>query len=179
MKTTGFACEAVGAPLAPFAFERRAPRRNDVALEILYCGVCHSDLHMARNDWGLTIYPVVPGHEIVGRVVAVGSEVTRFRPGDHVAVGCMVDSCQSCDQCHAGEEQFCRHSFTQTYNSPDRVTQEITCGGYSKHVVVREEFVLLVPEGLDLSRTAPLLCAGITTYSPLRTGTPVRAAGSG
>lgn len=169
MKTTGFACEAVGAPLAPFTFERRAPRPNDVAMEILYCGVCHSDLHMARNDWGLTTYPVVPGHEIVGRVVAVGNEVTRFRPGDHAAVGCMVDSCQSCDQCRAGEEQFCRHGFTQTYNSPDRLTQVITNGGYSKHVVVRDEFVLRVPEGLDLSRTAPLLCAGITTYSPLRT----------
>lgn len=169
MKTIGFACEAVGAPLAPFAFERRELRPNDVAMEILYCGVCHSDLHMARDDWGWTSYPIVPGHEIVGRVTTVGPEVTRFKVGDHVAVGCMVDSCQRCDQCRKGEEQLCREGNTLTYDSPDRITGEITHGGYSKHVVVREEFVLRVPEGLDLSRAAPLLCAGITTYSPLRT----------
>jgi uncharacterized zinc-type alcohol dehydrogenase-like protein len=138
-------------------------------MEILYCGVCHSDLHMARNDWNWTTYPIVPGHEIIGRVIGVGREVTRFKPGDHVAVGCMVDSCQRCDQCRKGEEQLCREGNTLTYGSPDRITGEITHGGYSKHVVVRQEFVLRVPDELDLARAAPLLCAGITTYSPLRT----------
>lgn len=169
MKTIGYAAENTSAHLAPFGFERRALRPNDVAMDILYCGVCHSDLHMARNDWGWTRYPIVPGHEIIGRVIAVGDEVTRFKIGDAVAVGCMVDSCQRCDQCRKGEEQLCRESFTMTYGSPDRITGDITHGGYSKHLVVREEFVLRVPDGLDLSRAAPLLCAGITTYSPLRT----------
>jgi alcohol dehydrogenase (NADP+) len=169
MKTLGYATQAADSPLAPFTFERRARRPNDVAMEILYCGVCHTDLHMARNDWGWSTYPIVPGHEIVGRVIGVGNEVTRFKAGDHVAVGCMVDSCQRCDQCRKGEEQLCREGSTLTYGSPDRITQDITHGGYSKHVVVRQEFVLSVPDGLDLARAAPLLCAGITTYSPLRT----------
>jgi uncharacterized zinc-type alcohol dehydrogenase-like protein len=155
--------------MAPFDFERRSPHANDVAMEILYCGVCHSDLHMARNDWGGSLYPVVPGHEIVGRVTEVGQEVKRYKVGDLVAVGCMVDSCQRCDQCYRGEEVFCREVMTQTYNSPDRQTGEITRGGYSKHLVVREEFALRVPEGLDIAKAAPILCAGITTYSPLRT----------
>jgi uncharacterized zinc-type alcohol dehydrogenase-like protein len=169
MKTIGYAALTCDAPMAPFDFERRSPRANDVAMEILYCGVCHSDLHMARNDWGGSLYPVVPGHEIVGRVTEVGQEVKRYKVGDLVAVGCMVDSCQRCDQCHRGEEMFCREVMTQTYNSPDRQTGDITRGGYSKHLVVREEFVLRVPEGLDMAKVAPLLCAGITTYSPLRT----------
>lgn len=169
MKTIGYAAQSAGAPLKPFAFERRALRPNDVAMEVLYCGVCHSDLHMACNDWNWTIYPIIPGHEIVGRVVEVGREVTRFKPGDAVAVGCMVDSCQQCDQCRKGEEQLCREGSTMTYSSPDRITKEVTHGGYSKHLVVRQEFVLRVPDGLDLARAAPLLCAGITTYSPLRT----------
>jgi alcohol dehydrogenase (NADP+) len=168
-KTLGYAAPSAGARLQPFSFERRALRPNDVAMEILYAGVCHSDLHWARNDWGWSNYPVVPGHEIVGRVIEVGFEVTRFKAGDHVAVGCMVDSCQHCDQCRRGEEQLCREGNTMTYGGLDRITQEMTQGGYSKHVVVRQEFVLRVPEGLDLSRAAPLLCAGITTYSPLRT----------
>ena len=168
-KTLGYAAPSAGARLQPFSFERRALRPNDVAMEILYAGVCHSDLHWARNDWGWSNYPVVPGHEIVGRVIEVGPEVTRFKAGDHVAVGCMVDSCQHCDQCRRGEEQLCREGNTMTYGGLDRITQEMTQGGYSKHVVVRQEFVLRVPEGLDLSRAAPLLCAGITTYSPLRT----------
>jgi alcohol dehydrogenase (NADP+) len=168
-KTLGYAAPSAGARLQPFSFERRALRSNDVAMEILYAGVCHSDLHWARNDWGWSNYPVVPGHEIVGRVIEVGPEVTRFKAGDHVAVGCMVDSCQHCDQCRRGEEQLCREGNTMTYGGLDRITQEMTQGGYSKHVVVRQEFVLRVPEGLDLSRAAPLLCAGITTYSPLRT----------
>ena len=169
MKTIGYAAQSAESPLAPFSFERRALRPNDVAMEILYCGVCHTDIHFARNDWGWSIYPIVPGHEIVGRVTAVGSEVTRYRKGDAVAVGCMVDSCQHCDQCRKGEEQLCREGSTLTYSGRDRITQDVTYGGYSKHVVVREEFVLRVPDGLDLARAAPLLCAGITTYSPLRT----------
>jgi uncharacterized zinc-type alcohol dehydrogenase-like protein len=169
MKTIGYAAQSAESPLAPFSFERRALRPNDVAMEILYCGVCHSDLHFARNDWNWSVYPLVPGHEIIGRVIEVGPEVTRFKRGDAVAVGCMVDSCQHCDQCHKGEEQLCREGLTLTYSGRDRVTGDITYGGYSKHLVVRQEFVLRVPDGLDLARAAPLLCAGITTYSPLRT----------
>lgn len=169
MKTIGYAAQSAETPLAPFAFERRALRPNDVSIEILYSGVCHSDLHMARNDWGWSIYPLVPGHEIVGRVLEVGPEVRRFKAGDRVAVGCMVDSCQHCDQCHKGEEQFCREGMVLTYAGRDRLTDEVTQGGYSKHIVVREEFVVSVPDSLDISRAAPLLCAGITTYSPLRT----------
>lgn len=168
MQTYGYAALAAGKPLAPFRFERRSLRPNDVAMEILYCGICHTDLHQARNDWGGSVYPMVPGHEIVGRVTQVGSAVTRFEPGDAVAVGCMVDSCQHCDQCHNGDEQYCREGFTATYGGSDRITRDITRGGYSKHLVVREEFALQIPEGLDLARTAPLLCAGITTYKPLR-----------
>jgi uncharacterized zinc-type alcohol dehydrogenase-like protein len=168
MKTIGYAAQSATAPLAPFSFERRELRPNDVAMEVLYCGVCHSDLHTARNDWGWSTYPSVPGHEIVGRVTAVGSAVTRYKAGDSVAVGCMVDSCQDCDQCKKGDEQLCRLGNTQTYNGKDRVTGEPTFGGYAKHLVVRQEFVLRVPQGLDPARTGPLLCAGITTYSPLR-----------
>ena len=169
MKTIGYAARSADSALAPFSFERRALRANDVAMEVLYCGVCHSDLHQVRNDWRGSVYPLVPGHEIVGRVTAVGGEVRRYKVGDAVAVGCLVDSCLQCDQCRKGEEQFCREVATQTYNGYDRVTREVTYGGYSKHLVAREEFVLRVPDGLDLSRAAPLLCAGITTYSPLRT----------
>ncbi|MBW4022735.1 MAG: NAD(P)-dependent alcohol dehydrogenase [Proteobacteria bacterium] len=168
MKTNGYAALRCDAPLEPFSFERRDLRPNDVAMEVLYTGVCHSDLHQARNDWGWSQYPIVPGHEIVGRVTEVGTEVKHYKRGDHVAVGCMVDSCLACDQCRKGEEQLCRFACTQTYNDKDRITGEPTYGGYSKHLVVREEFVLRVPDGLDLSRAAPLLCAGITTYSPLR-----------
>ena len=169
MKTVGYAAQSPKTALAPFAFVRRGLRDNDVAMEILYCGVCHSDLHTARNDWGWTSYPIVPGHEIVGRVTATGNAVTRYKVGDTVAVGCMVDSCQQCDQCRKGEEQLCREGNTGTYNGRDRITREPTQGGYSKHLVVREEFVLRVPATLDLAKVAPLLCAGITTYSPLRT----------
>lgn len=169
MKTIGYAAYDTKSPLAPYLFERRALRGNDVAMEILYCGVCHSDLHTARNDWGWSYYPIVPGHEIVGRVIDIGPDVTRYNVGDHVAVGCMVDSCMECDQCHNGEEQLCREGSTGTYAGHDRLSHEPTQGGYSKHLVVREEFCLRVPEGLDLAKTAPLLCAGITTYSPLRT----------
>lgn len=169
MKTIGYAAQTAESPLAPFTFERRALRANDVAMEILYCGVCHSDLHWAHNDWGWTVFPTVPGHEIVGRVTAIGPDVKRYKVGDHVAVGCMVDSCMECDQCKKGEEQLCRDGNTGTYGGFDRFTKTPTLGGYSKHLVVREEFALRVPEGLDLSRAAPLLCAGITTWSPLRT----------
>lgn len=172
MKTYGYAAMRADAPLTPFAFERRALRNNDVAIEILYSGVCHSDLHQARNDWqewGPTVYPLVPGHEIIGRVMDIGSDVKRYKPGQLVAVGTIVDSCQTCDQCRRQEEQMCREFPTVTYNGRDRQTGDITYGGYAKHVVVREEFVLNVPEGLDPARAAPLLCAGITVYSPLRT----------
>jgi uncharacterized zinc-type alcohol dehydrogenase-like protein len=169
MKTNGYAAQSPTTPLAPLLFDRRDLRPNDVAMEVLYCGVCHSDLHTARNDWGGTVYPAVPGHEIVGRVTAIGADVTRYKIGDHVAVGCIVDSCQHCDQCHKGEEQYCRNGRTDTYNAPDRITGDNNFGGYSKHLVVREEFVLRVPGALDLAKTGPLLCAGITTYSPLRT----------
>jgi uncharacterized zinc-type alcohol dehydrogenase-like protein len=169
MQTLGYAALAAKAPLTPFVFERRALRPNDIAMEILYTGICHTDLHQVNNDWGRALFPLVPGHEIVGRVIEIGSAVTRHKIGDAVAVGCMVDSCQHCDQCRKGEEQLCREGNTSTYNAPDRISGEITRGGYSKHLVVREEFALRVPAGLDLARTAPLLCAGITTYSPLRT----------
>ncbi len=184
MKTIGFACTAADQPLEPYSFERREPRANDVVMEVLYCGVCHSDLHTARNDWGWSVYPAMPGHEIVGKVVEVGSGVTKYKLGDHVAVGCMVDSCQTCKYCRLGEEQFCLEGNTGTYNGIDRVTGENTLGGYSKHLVVNEDFALRVPDGLDLSRAAPLLCAGITTYSPLRTwnvgpGSKVGVAGMG
>jgi uncharacterized zinc-type alcohol dehydrogenase-like protein len=168
MKTSGFAAFAHDKPLAPFAFERRALRSNDVAIEILYVGVCHTDLHSTRNDWGSATYPLVPGHEIIGRVLEVGREVTRHTVGDVVAVGTMVDACLACDQCKKGEEQLCRSGPTYTFGSPDRTTGETTKGGYARHIVVREEFALRVPKGLDLSRAAPLLCAGITVYSPLR-----------
>ena len=169
MKTIGYAAHSEQSPLAPFEFERRELRANDIAMEILYCGVCHSDLHSARNDWGWSAYPLVPGHEIIGRVTAIGSAVNRYQVGEHVAVGCMVDSCMECDQCEHGEEQLCREGHTGTYCGLDRITKEPTQGGYAKHLVVREEFALRVPDGLDLSKAAPLLCAGITTYSPLRT----------
>lgn len=169
MHTVGYAAHSADSALVPYHFERRELRPNDVAIEILYCGVCHSDLHTVNGDWGEQPYPLIPGHEIVGQVMSVGSDVKNYKVGDKVAVGCMVDSCQDCDQCDHDEEQFCRHGMTPTYGAPDRIDGTITQGGYSKHIVVREEFVLRIPEGMDLSRAAPILCAGITTYSPLRT----------
>jgi len=155
-------------PFAPLSITRREPRPQDVQIEIQYCGICHSDLHTARNEWQNTVYPCVPGHEIVGRVVKVGSAVKRFREGDVAAVGCMVDSCRTCASCRDGDEQFCENGMTFTYNSEDKVSGGITYGGYSESIVVDEAFVLRVPNGLDLAATAPLLCAGITTYSPLK-----------
>lgn len=169
MKTYGYAAVEQGTSLMPFIFELRESNGDDVTIEILYSGVCHSDLHMAKNDWGRTVYPLVPGHEIVGKVITIGRDVTKFKIGDHVAVGTFIDSCMACDQCQKGEEHMCRKILTETYNGQDRVTGENTYGGYAKHIVVKEHFVLSIPEGLDISRAAPLLCAGITTYSPLRT----------
>ena len=180
----GYAAHDAASPLRPHSFTRRALRPDDVRIEIQYCGVCHSDLHTARNDWRNTTYPVVPGHEIVGEVTAVGADVSRFKRGDRVAVGCLVDSCKECRDCNAGLEQYCRKGATLTYNGKDRLTGEPTHGGYSTHIVVREAFVLRVPAGLDPARAAPLLCAGITTYSPLRhwrigPGSTVAVAGLG
>lgn len=169
MRTIGYAANAKASPLKPHVFERRELRPNDVCMEVLYCGICHSDMHMVNDDWGMAVFPMVPGHEIIGRVTAVGTDVKKYKVGDNVAVGCMVDSCMVCDQCRNGEEQLCREFATLTYCSCDRIDGSITQGGYSKHLVAREEFVLRVPDGLDLSKAAPLLCAGITTYSPLRT----------
>ncbi|PRY66516.1 putative zinc-type alcohol dehydrogenase-like protein [Vreelandella songnenensis] len=163
-----YAAFAADKPLAPFSFERREPRSDDVAIEILYCGVCHSDLHFARNDWGMSQYPVVPGHEIVGRVTAVGDKVSRLKAGDLVGVGCMVDSCRTCSACKDGVEQYCLEGFTMTYGSEDRVDGTLTQGGYSDAIVVSEHFVIKMPDGIDLASAAPILCAGITTYSPLK-----------
>ena len=171
MPTKAFAAQSATSPLAPFSLNRRDPLPTDVAIDILYCGVCHSDLHMARNEWkGFpTVYPVVPGHEIVGRVIEVGAKVSGFRIGDLAAVGCMVDSCRRCPDCAEGLEQYCQTDLTLTYNSPDKhVPGKMTFGGYSNQIVVDAHFVLHVPDKLDLAAAAPLLCAGITTYSPLR-----------
>lgn len=154
--------------LGPFQFERRSPRENDVVIDIAYCGVCHSDIHQARDEWGGSIYPMVPGHEIVGTVSAVGSGVSYFNVGDTVGVGCLVDSCRECSACHEGLEQFCEAGMTGTYNSMERDGSTPTMGGYSNKIVVREEFVLKIDPRLNLAAAAPLLCAGITTYSPLR-----------
>ena len=170
--TRAFAATAADAPLSPYSFDRRDPGPNDVAIEIKYCGVCHSDLHVAKNDLGGTRYPIVPGHEIAGVVTAVGSDVSRFKVGDRVGVGCMVDSCRTCAACRAGEEQYCEPGMTQTYGSRDargaEVGQTITQGGYSDRITVDQDFVLRIPDALPLDAAAPLLCAGITTYSPLR-----------
>ena len=168
MQTKAYAATAPDAPLGPLAIERRAPLDTDVEIDILFCGVCHSDIHMARDEWGGAVYPVVPGHEIVGRVTRVGAKVTRFRPGDMAAVGCMVDSCRTCAHCAKGLEQFCASGATFTYNAPDRHLGGMTFGGYSERITCDEAFTLRVPAGLDPARAAPLLCAGITTWSPLR-----------
>lgn len=164
----GYAAQDAKSPLAPFSFERRDPGPHDVQIEILYCGICHSDLHQARNDWGGATYPMVPGHEIVGRVTAVGAHVRKLAVGDLAGVGCMVDSCRECSACTDDLEQFCEHGATFTYNSKERGTEQPTFGGYSDHIVVEERFVVVVPKFLDLKAVGPLLCAGITTYSPLR-----------
>ena len=165
-----FSAASATSPLASTTIQRRNPTENDVQIEILFCGICHSDLHQVRNEWRdtfATVYPCVPGHEIVGRVLTAGSAVTRFKPGDTVGVGCMVDSDGTCPNCKEGLEQFCPN-FTLTYNSPDKLSGGFTYGGYSESVVVDQRFVLKIPSSLDLAGAAPLLCAGITTYSPLR-----------
>lgn len=170
--TKAYAALSQTTDLVPFSLERRKLTPHDIHIEILYCGICHSDFHMARNDWGDSLYPMVPGHEIVGRVKGVGSEVQSFALGDLVMVGCMVGSCQTCPSCHKGLEQYCEKGFTLTYNSPEPQTQgQITYGGYSTEIVVDETFVLRVPKKFNesqLASLAPLVCAGITTYSPLR-----------
>ncbi|QHS11062.1 NAD(P)-dependent alcohol dehydrogenase [Sinimarinibacterium sp. NLF-5-8] len=166
--TAAYAAFSAAAPLAPWTLDRRAPTARDVAIEILYCGVCHSDLHAARGDWRGIQYPFVPGHEIVGRVTAVGSQVTQHKQGDVVGVGCLVDSCLHCDSCAEGLEQHCENGAVGTYNGKDKHSGGVTYGGYSTQIVVDEHFVLKIPAGMDLAAAAPLLCAGITTYSPLR-----------
>ena len=168
IKSKAYAAHSASSPLAGFDIQRREPGPEDVQIEILYCGVCHSDLHTARNEWKNTLYPSVPGHEIVGRVAAVGNMVQGFKVGDLAAVGCMVDSCGHCHSCHEGEEQYCDNGFTGTYNGPV-FGGENTYGGYSQTIVVKEHFVLHIKhDEMDLASVAPLLCAGITTYSPLR-----------
>lgn len=162
----GYAARTAGAKLEPFSFQRREPRERDVRIEIRFCGVCHSDIHQARDEWGGALFPMVPGHEIVGRVTEVGSRVTRFKVGDTAGVGCLVDSCRTCGNCREGLEQYCPQPVF-TYNGREKDGTP-TYGGYANEIVVEEDFVLKVPQGLDLSRVAPLLCAGITTYSPLR-----------
>ena len=166
--TVGYAAPSADAPFGSFNFERRDTGARDVRIDILFCGVCHSDLHTARGEWPGTVYPCVPGHEIIGRVIETGADVSRFRAGDVVGVGCMVDSCQHCASCVEGLEQYCESGMTGTYNSPDTHTNGVTYGGYSKDIVVDQKFVLRISDKLDPAAAAPLLCAGITTWSPLR-----------
>jgi uncharacterized zinc-type alcohol dehydrogenase-like protein len=164
----GYAAQSATTPLAPMTFNRRSPRPDDVAIEILYCGVCHSDIHQARNEWGIAVYPLMPGHEIVGKVTEVGANVTRHKVGDLVGVGCMVDACRHCEACAADLEQYCLEGPTLTYATPDRIDGSNTMGGYSSSIVVSEHFVVRIPEKLNPAAAAPILCAGITTYSPLK-----------
>ncbi len=166
--THAYAAANAKSALAPFTIERREPRTGEVLIDIAYCGVCHSDIHQVRDEWGGGTFPMVPGHEIVGRVARVGEGVTGFKPGDVVGVGCFIDSCRTCPQCKAGEEQFCDKGMTATYNSKERDTGAPTQGGYSTRITVDQDYVLRIPDGIALERAAPLLCAGITTYSPLK-----------
>jgi uncharacterized zinc-type alcohol dehydrogenase-like protein len=166
-KAKGYAAAAAKAPLAPYSFERREPRENDVAIDIKYCGICHSDIHQARDEWGGSIFPMVPGHEIAGIVTAVGSKVTKFKVGDKVGIGCLVDSCRQCEQCKEGLEQYCDVGAVWTYNANDKDGVP-TMGGYSDKIVADEKYVLRMPDHLPLDAAAPLLCAGITLYSPLK-----------
>lgn len=167
-ETKGYAAHTENTPLSPFIFKRRDVGPTDVAIDILYCGICHSDLHQVKNEWGFGQYPMVPGHEIVGKISAIGSEVTKFQVGQPVGVGCLVDSCRQCDYCHQGQQQFCAQGSTHTYNGMDKHLGGVTYGGYSEHVVVEQDFVVTIPDTLPLAESAPLLCAGITTYSPLK-----------
>ncbi len=166
--TRSYAAQAATSPLAPWTIQRRDPKPHDVQIEIQYCGVCHSDLHTARNEWGGTKYPCVPGHEIVGKVTAVGNHVSKFKVGDTAGVGCLVDSCRECDNCKDGLEQYCTNGMVGTYNGQEKDGSGYTLGGYSKSITVHEDFVLRIADNLPLEAVAPLLCAGITTYSPLR-----------
>jgi uncharacterized zinc-type alcohol dehydrogenase-like protein len=163
----GYAAHDAKSALVPFQFERRDPGPDDVAIDIQYCGICHSDIHQVRDEWGGSLFPMVPGHEIVGKVTSVGQNVTKFQVGDLAGVGCMVDSCGACSNCQAGDEQYCDNQLVLTYNSKDK-EGNLTFGGYSNNIVVKESFALKISPKLDLAATAPLLCAGITTYSPLR-----------
>jgi len=167
-KTAAYAAASPSAQLAPFLIERRDPRPRDIVIDIAYCGVCHSDIHQARDEWGGSSFPMVPGHEIVGRVAAVGAEAGKFKVSDLAGVGCMVNSCGQCDPCRQGLEQFCEAGAAFTYNSTEMDKKTPTYGGYASQIVVDERFALKLPASLDLAATAPLLCAGITTYSPLR-----------
>jgi uncharacterized zinc-type alcohol dehydrogenase-like protein len=167
IKSHGYATKDNKAVFVPFEFERREPRENDVVIDIMYCGICHSDIHQAKNEWGGSIYPMVPGHEIVGKVVKVGAKVTKFKPGDIAGVGCLVGSCKNCESCHEGLEQYCENGFVGTYNALEKDGKTVTYGGYSDAIVVDESFTLRIPNNLDIKKVAPLLCAGITTYSPL------------
>jgi alcohol dehydrogenase (NADP+) len=167
-KVKAYAAQSADKPLAPFSFDRRDPGSHDIQIDILYCGVCHSDLHQARDDWSNALYPMVPGHEIVGRVVRVGEHVKKVKAGDFAAVGVIIDSCRRCEPCNGDLEQYCAEGCTTTYNGRERGSEQLTFGGYSEQIVVEERFVHKVPENLDIKAVAPLLCAGITTYSPLR-----------
>ncbi|MHB8708176.1 MAG: NAD(P)-dependent alcohol dehydrogenase [Desulfuromonadales bacterium] len=168
LKTAAYAAQSAKSPLAPHAIERREPGPHDVLIDIRYCGICHSDIHQVRDEWGGSIFPMVPGHEIVGTVAKVGAKVDKWREGDTVGVGCFVDSCRECAPCREGEEQFCEKGMSVTYNGYERDGRTPTYGGYSTRITVNEDYVLRIPAGMPLERTAPLLCAGITTYSPLR-----------
>jgi len=168
MQVKAYAAQQATSPLAPHTINRREPKAHDVQVEILFCGICHSDLHTARGEWGGTKYPCVPGHEIVGRVIATGNHVKKFAAGDYVGVGCMVDSCRECASCKEGLEQYCENGFVGTYNGDERDGSGYTFGGYSKQIVVHEDFVLKIKDTENLAAVAPLLCAGITTYSPLK-----------
>lgn len=168
LETPAFAAATARSSLAPFTIARREPGPRDVLIEIAYCGVCHSDIHQVRDEWGGSIFPMVPGHEIVGRVARVGGEVRRWKVGDTVGVGCFVDSCRTCEACVAGEEQYCAEDCTMTYNGRERGSGAPTYGGYSTRITVDQDYVVRIPDGIPLDRAAPLLCAGITTYSPLR-----------
>jgi len=168
LNAKAYSAQSATSPLAPASIQRRDPTPHDVEIQILFCGVCHTDLHITRNDWKGTTYPCVPGHEIIGRVTKAGAHVKKFKVGDTVGVGCMVDSCRACTNCQEGFEQFCEKGTIFTYNAPDKHLGGMTYGGYSESVVVDEAFVLNIPKNLDLAAAAPLLCAGITTYSPLR-----------
>ncbi len=164
----GYAAHNATEALSPYDFSRRVVGAKDIKIEILYCGVCHSDIHQVRNEWSGTNYPIVPGHEIVGRIIEVGAEVRNFKVNELAGVGCLVDSCRECDNCKKGLEQFCRNGFTGTYNGADKKSGGFTYGGYSNQIVVDQDFVLHISDKLPLEKVAPLLCAGITTYSPLR-----------